>query len=695
MLKKFGWLATLLLMVALVGCAGSAPSETAAKADDNTGTMGIAEAVRPSFVRVEYTLQFDKGEAPHGSSLLERCPICGGEHGDIPEDATRDERPVVTSGILVAPNKVLTTEFLIHPRFVKSIHVRFGDQLVEATPAAFYKEQGATLLELTRDLKVAKPMVFDETRKGPYFAITYILCNGHWSFSVHPLNTSAALNDQKKFIAVANRGLIVDKTGTGVGANYRQELALDGGWKGSPLQWPAYSASEMAGLLKRFEQQAEASILRATIDFRSPRNNGAARSYREEENLATVQHALGIILDEKTALVWMDMKPAITARIDRIRVFPANGEPVTATFKATLKDYGALLITLEKPVGTPLAISTNDPLEQRQKLLLSASIRLQGEKRVAYYKPDRSAGFLPGFHQQQQAILVDFDRGSFVFDQDMKLVTLPLMRRLKGEERSGYDGQAMTSTTFTQVLANLTANADPSNVPLSEEQENRLAWMGVELQHLTPELARANNVADQTQDGTTGGLVTYVYPDSPAAKAGIEPGVVLVRIQPDGQPNPIEVQVEADPYSDRPFPWDKLDMLTEQYFDRIPAPWPAAENAFTRSLTDLGFGKKFVAVFSDNGKLINKPFEVMQSPAYYGSAARYKFVPLGLTVRDMTYEVRRQLQKKADDPGVVISKIEMGSKASIHGLKPFELITAVNDVPVNNVKDFERLMKGQ
>ena len=53
------------------------------------------------------------------------------------------------------------------------------------------------------------------------------------------------------------------------------------------------------------------------------------------------------------------------------------------------------------------------------------------------------------------------------------------------------------------------------------------------------------------------------------------------------------------------------------------------------------------------------------------------------------------MQKKADDPGVIIGGIEMGSRASKAGLKPYEIITHVNDQPVMNVKDFEKLTKDQ
>jgi len=57
--------------------------------------------------------------------------------------------------------------------------------------------------------------------------------------------------------------------------------------------------------------------------------------------------------------------------------------------------------------------------------------------------------------------------------------------------------------------------------------------------------------------------------------------------------------------------------------------------------------------------------------------------------------VRRYMQKKDDEPGVVISKIELGSKGSVAGLKPYEVITHVNDKPVMNAKDFEAAAKDQ
>jgi len=66
-----------------------------------------------------------------------------------------------------------------------------------------------------------------------------------------------------------------------------------------------------------------------------------------------------------------------------------------------------------------------------------------------------------------------------------------------------------------------------------------------------------------------------------------------------------------------------------------------------------------------------------------------------VTVRDLTYEVRRYFQREATDPGVIVSKIEPGSRASVAGVRPYEIITHVNDKPVMTAKDFELLTKDQ
>jgi serine protease Do len=67
---------------------------------------------------------------------------------------------------------------------------------------------------------------------------------------------------------------------------------------------------------------------------------------------------------------------------------------------------------------------------------------------------------------------------------------------------------------------------------------------------------------------------------------------------------------------------------------------------------------------------------------------------MGITVRNLTYELRRYFQKTEDQPGVIVSKLEPGGKASVAGIKPFEIVTHINGQPVKSVDDFKKLTSG-
>src|ERR1041385_2830409 len=134
-------------------------------AQDNAKTTNqaavVAKAIAPSLVRVEYMLQYDKGQIPRGLSWGERCPNCGQIHGSNLDEFVRDERPLETVGFLLSPTTVVTEDIETHPRFIKSVSVRFGGQLVTAQMRSYVKDNNAVMLELTEPLKEAKPMVFN------------------------------------------------------------------------------------------------------------------------------------------------------------------------------------------------------------------------------------------------------------------------------------------------------------------------------------------------------------------------------------------------------------------------------------------------------------------------------------------------------------------------------------------------------
>jgi serine protease Do len=682
---------------------GGAPVGTPASQAASLAKMeALAAANKAALVVVEYQLQYDKGDAPVGSGFAERCPFCGQYHstGDL-EDSIREERPLELPGVLVDGTHVVTNDLQLHPRFIKSLKVRtFGGDFrsgtrVDATISAYPKQQNALLLELAGPLAGTKAASFDAQRAGPYTVVHGAEAEGRWAIGLQAMPQDLVMLGGKSYYS-STRGLVVDKDGGAVGMTTGLEIPADGAWKGSPMQWPAYTSAAMKEVLGKVQGRVDKGVVPVTLNFRSPKSTGPRERFTSREDEATVQHVLGVFTDSKTVLVLANLKATTTARLERIRVM--TDPPMDAKFAATLSDYGALVAKTETAASGMPGLSTADLAALRGAALPAADILLQGENRVTYVQERRIASIHVGFRGNLYPEIPARDEALFLFDGEGDLLALPLAQREKASTESRYGGGAPLLTSVVPVknaLADLGANSDKNNVPLSEDEEGRLAWLGFELQPLTQELARANGVADQTQDGRTGALVTFVYPNSPAAQAGVQMGWVLLRLDVEGQPKPIDVDMEGDIFSDEPFPWDRLDSAPETVFDRIPTPWPSAENSLLRSLTDIGFGKKFVAEFAHDKKLDKKDFAIVQGPPTFQSAPKYKSAGLGITVRDLTYEVRRYMQKQDDDPGVIIGKIEMGSKASVAGLKPYEVITHVNDQPVRNVKDFENASKDQ
>jgi S1-C subfamily serine protease len=195
-------------------------------------------------------------------------------------------------------------------------------------------------------------------------------------------------------------------------------------------------------------------------------------------------------------------------------------------------------------------------------------------------------------------------------------------------------------------------------------------------------------------DGATGALVTHIYPGSPAEEIGLELGDILLRIHSDEHPRPLEITLEQDYSSQWDQIWSQLNQIPAEYFDQLPTPWPSVENTFNRSLTNLGFGSEVELEYVRFGDLKRAVFEVVQGPKHFGAASRFESEDLGVTVRNVTYEVRRYFRLTEDNPGVILSKIEPGERAAVAGLKPYEIVTHVNEEPVHDVEQFEALVGG-
>jgi len=681
--------ALIAVMAVLLPVAAFAAEETDATAAEDQ--IAAVKAVEPSVVIVEYELQYDKG-AVEGRDSYRRSA----------EKLIAEERPMEVDGFLLKPTLVITPDIAPHPRFVKTIRVRHGEQTVEAAEIGYLAGYDATLLELARPLPGTKPLEFIEDPGEGCLNICYDLRQEGWRVLVSRFSANAVVPlSGPPYIESNSYSVITAPDGRPVGLSMCRRLPADGSWKGSPLKWQSVSADEMQKLLADLKRNTDACMLRTKLNFRSPKARPGDRysqygGFGDDATL-TEQDAISLLVEPQKALVLSNLQPKATARLERITLFTSDDTPVSARFAHTLKDYGCFLAELETPLPEPARISAEPVGCRLDELMLSADVSVQGDKRVAYLDQVRILGYNIGWQRRVYPEIRGDSDNIFMFDLQQRLVALPVARRRPASsDRWSREGTPLTPAAFLlEALHDLPETADASNVPLSEADENRLAWIGVEMQALNPELARANNVSDFTSDGKTGALVSFVYTGSPAEAAGVQPGWILLRAHVEGEPKPVEVKLEEYVFDRVPFPWDKLDQLPEQYYDQIPKPWPPVENSFTRALTDLGFGRSFTAEFIVDGEKTSKQFSIVESPPHFDSAPYFAAEDLGITLRDMTYEVRRYFQKRDDEPGVIVSKIEPGSRGSVAGIKPYEIITHVNDQPATDVQAFEKLYAGK
>jgi serine protease Do len=174
-------------------------------------------------------------------------------------------------------------------------------------------------------------------------------------------------------------------------------------------------------------------------------------------------------------------------------------------------------------------------------------------------------------------------------------------------------------------------------------------WLGVMIQEVTPELAESFGLEE-----AEGALVADVFDDSPAEKAGLKRGDVIVRF------NGETVESSAD----------------------LPAIVAAVQP-----------GQKAKVEVVRNGK--QKTFRVdigEMDQEQAAMAGPTQAEGLGIQVQELTPELAERLGL-AEAEGVVIAGIRDGSPAADSGLKPGDLIVEVNHQEIENTADYRKALE--
>jgi serine protease Do len=177
-------------------------------------------------------------------------------------------------------------------------------------------------------------------------------------------------------------------------------------------------------------------------------------------------------------------------------------------------------------------------------------------------------------------------------------------------------------------------------------------YLGAGIRSLDEGLARAFDVPD-----TSGALVQDVTPGGPADKGGLKNGDVIRKY--NGQTVTDSGQLIA--------------LVTN---------------------TDPGTVATFEILRS--GKPLTLKATLGERPSNLGVRAsagqpRAQGTLQGITVQNLTSDLRQELGLPPNTPGVVISKLDPRSPAAQSGLQPGDVIESINRHPVNSVADFERL----
>lgn len=176
-------------------------------------------------------------------------------------------------------------------------------------------------------------------------------------------------------------------------------------------------------------------------------------------------------------------------------------------------------------------------------------------------------------------------------------------------------------------------------------------WLGVMIQHVTPELAAQFNL-----DRPIGALVGEVTPDSPADKAEIKAGDVIIE-------------------------YKGKEVTQMSMLPAMVAQTPIGEKAKI-TLVRKGEKKKVTVTIA---KLKEEEEEV-----YNGSKIEKQ--DLGLSVQELTQELAQSLGIEGET-GLLIANVEPNKPAAEAGLKRGDLILEVNQQPIKTLKDYKEVLK--
>jgi serine protease Do len=183
-------------------------------------------------------------------------------------------------------------------------------------------------------------------------------------------------------------------------------------------------------------------------------------------------------------------------------------------------------------------------------------------------------------------------------------------------------------------------------------------WLGVSIQEVTSDLAEEFGVKD-----LKGALVSGVMKDSPAGKAGIKQGDVILQyngklVEDTGHLRNMVSQTPIDTTVKVKLLRNKKEIVVEVVVAELP--------------------KKLAEASSRENESEENNEEESSALA-------------GLVVRELTPDLARRFGFEESEKGVVVVKIESGSKLFEAGIRPGDIILQINQKNIASLEDYKKV----
>ncbi len=711
---------TLGLAVLLCLGVGGLPAGASAKAgaqEDREAVRKTFAAVHASFLGIDISLRkktrLEKAELDEEALDAEAQRVA---------QLAENEQTYETWGVAVEKDLILMPDRGLRPSDIERIEATDASGArFQAKVHAVGRRHDFVLLTPAAPRELA-PLAFSEWKApalGETFHVTYAeRVDNRWHLNVSPyIQTNAPLADGKDWfcIDVMRPGSVIsDRNGATVGVALDQYLWVLADGRSSFLGASLIADERLADLERKyaaFRKALPASVKRVEIAFRAER---AQERYAPDETRSGRMVVFGAALDDKgTLFVPEELSRDLVRKIEDVTVVD-GGRSFEAAFVGSFRSFGGFLVRAEGLAAKPalaLAPDARPPASgeifftagfedrfgsSRIKLDYNRVFRIErglaGAPRVQPRKRVRGGSFLLDF-EGRIAGFATVDRK----EEDLDELAMETARERTAMERyrGAYGADHLRRLVFLSeisgLLADPAAHFDAKAVPMSKKEEKRLVWLGVEYQELSKPLAESLQVQerDLTNDGRRGLMVTEIYPGSPAAKAGIRPDDILLSVRPEGEAAARDLVAEPDRFG--MFGRGGSGFGPGGRNAAVP-PWKPTRNYLTSILTEIGAAKKASFELLRGKEKLDLPIALELAPVDYETAERHKDDALGITVKELTYEVRHFQKVEADVSGVVVARVESGSRADVAKLAPLSIVFRVNDVPVRDLAQFRELV---